>query len=73
MAGIQMSTEEMRNVIITGATSAAVFSRNGVMDISEPVITHSTIGLEVHIEDRVKEWITENRKAPAAAPRARTT
>jgi hypothetical protein len=35
---------EMRNVSISGA-SAAVFSRNGVIDISESVITQSLIRL----------------------------
>jgi hypothetical protein len=36
----------MRNVSISGATNAAVFSRNGVMEISDSVITQSFIGLE---------------------------
>lgn len=36
----------MRNVSISGASSAAVFSRNGVMEISDSVITQSLIGLE---------------------------
>jgi hypothetical protein len=36
----------MRNVTISGATSAAVFSRNGQLEISDSVITQSAIGLE---------------------------
>jgi hypothetical protein len=36
----------LHNVSISGASSAAVFSRNGVLEISDSVITQSLIGLE---------------------------
>lgn len=36
----------IRNVVISGASSAAVFSRNGTMDISDSLITQSAIGVE---------------------------
>lgn len=36
----------LRHVSISGATSAAVFSRNGLMEISDSVITQSLIGVE---------------------------
>jgi hypothetical protein len=36
----------MRNVVVSGASSAAVFSRNGTMEISDSLITQSAIGVE---------------------------
>jgi hypothetical protein len=36
----------LRNMVVSGASVAAVFSRNGQMDISESLLTESTIGVE---------------------------
>jgi hypothetical protein len=36
----------LRNIVISGASVAAVFSRNGQMEISDSLLTESTIGVE---------------------------
>jgi len=36
----------MRHVVVSGATTAAVFTRNGTMEISDSLITQSLIGVE---------------------------
>ncbi len=40
----------MRNVLISGASAAGVFTRNGTMDISDSLITQSAIGVEADTE-----------------------
>jgi len=44
--GASLDVVELRNVTITGASQVAVFSRNGVMDISDSVLTQSLVGVE---------------------------
>jgi Right handed beta helix region len=44
--GVPYDVISMRNVVVSGASSAAVFSRNGTMEISDSLITQSAIGVE---------------------------
>ena len=44
--GVPYDDISMRNVVVSGASSAAVFSRNGTMEISDSLITQSAIGVE---------------------------
>jgi Right handed beta helix region len=44
--GVAYDIISMRHVVVSGASSAAVFSRNGTMEISDSLITQSSIGVE---------------------------